>query len=292
MTSEVIEPSAPGRRRLPWWAWLLILLASGVVIAIPALVILGMLSYVGHSVSETSPDQPFIQGALQQPQADAPLPCPDQCFAVGDAALLAVSSDDVSMLRIEDVLHDVAAFEPATVAEVAPAVGESWRAAGGDASCAFLPANAPYFAVGSDATSVDPISWVQTWQTGDEVMDIAAREFSSTDEASRFMLDLHNRVASCPWQDMNLPAAGGLGATLVQITPQAAIEVLSEVAAVGWVREGVPGPRWRSYVWDLQRGNLVVQVRVITDGRVLERDVAAFAEIIGARLAQLDPTPS
>ena len=60
-----------------------------------------------------------------------------------------------------------------------------------------------------------------------------------------------------------------------------------DIAAVGWVREGSPGPRWRSYVWDLQRGNLVVQVRVLTDGRILERDVAGFTELLAERMGNL-----
>jgi hypothetical protein len=102
------------------------------------------------------------------------------------------------------------------------------------------------------------------------------------------MRDLHERVAACPWQDLDTPTAGGLDSSLVQVTSQAAIDVPSEVAAVGWVREGSPGPRWRSYVWDLQRGNLVVQVRVLTDGRILEQQVATFAELLAERLGHLE----
>jgi hypothetical protein len=56
------------------------------------------------------------------------------------------------------------------------------------------------------------------------------------------------------------------------------------------VREGSPGVRWRSYVWNLQRGNLVVQVRVLTDGRVLDQDVAVFAELQADRLSKLRPS--
>jgi hypothetical protein len=124
------------------------------------------------------------------------------------------------------------------------------------------------------------------------MMDIAARTFPTTEDASAFMRDLYKRVAACPWQDLKTPAAGGLDTSLVQITAQAAIDVPNEVAAVGWVREGSPGPRWRSYVWDLQRGNLVVQVRVLTDGRILEQHVATFAELIAERLGDLQvPTP-
>jgi hypothetical protein len=99
-------------------------------------------------------------------------------------------------------------------------------------------------------------------------------------------------VAACPWQDLKVPSAGGLDTSLIQITAQAAIDVPNDVAAVGWVREGSPGPRWRSYVWDLQRGNLVVQVRVLTDGSVLEENVATFTELVAARLGELQPSTS
>src|SRR5690606_29735912 len=95
------------------------------------------------------------------------------------------------------------------------------------------------------------------------------------------------RVAACPWQDLNTPAAAGLDTTLVQITAQAAVAVPDDIAAVGWVPEGSPGPRGRSYVWDLQRGAGVVQVRVLTDGRLLERDVAGFTELLAERMGNL-----
>jgi hypothetical protein len=94
-----------------------------------------------------------------------------------------------------------------------------------------------------------------------------------------------------PWLDLDIPSAGGLDTTLVQIAPQAAIDVPEEIAAVWWIREGTPGPRWRSYVWDLQRGNLVVQVRVLTDGRARESDVARFAERVAERLGDLATNP-
>ena len=74
--------------------------------------------------------------------------CPELCFDVDAAALLAVSAEDVSKLSIKDELYSVGEFEPSTVAEVAPRVGEQWLAVGGDEECAFIIANAPYFAAG------------------------------------------------------------------------------------------------------------------------------------------------
>lgn len=286
MSASIMEPRPAKKRGLPWWGWSLIALASVTILALP---VLGVWAYIGHSLAETSPDQPFIEGPEQDPEAKEPLECPEQCFGVDAAASVAVSADDMSALSIADESHGVGAFESATVASVAPDAREQWLALGGDEECSFLPANAPYFASGSDSASEDPISWVQTWETGSEMMDIAARAFATTDEASAFMHDLHERVSSCPWQDLKTPAASGLDSTLVQVTPQAAIDVPSDVAAVGWVREGSPGPRWRSYVWDLQRGNLVVQVRVLTDGRILEEDVAEFAELAAKRLNGIEP---
>lgn len=284
MSETVAPPPQSTRRGLPWWAWTLISVAALGLLAIPVAGVIGFAAYFDHSVRETSPDQPFIEGAAQQPDATTPLLCPEACFALDAAMMLAVSAADLSGLAIRDERHGVGAFEPSTVVAVAPAAGEQWLAAGGDPECAFLPTNAPYFAVGPDSESPDPISWVQTWVTDDEVMDLAARQFATTDEATAFMRELHDRVAACPWQDMDVPASGGLDSNLVQITAQAAIDVPGDVAAVGWVREGTPGPRWRSYVWDLQRGNLVVQVPVLTDGRILEQDVAVFAEMLGDRM--------
>ncbi|GAA1764002.1 hypothetical protein [Agromyces humatus] len=287
MSEIIVEPSPAKRRGLRWWAWALIALAVVVVLSVP---VLGMFAYIGHSLSETSPDQPFIDGSPQQPDAKAPLACPQRCFELDAAARIAISAEDVAQLSIQDERYGVGALEPSTVAAVAPAAGEQWLALGGDEECAFLPANAPFIAAGPGSASADPISWVQTWETDDEVVDIAARAFSTTEEASAFMRDLHERVAACPWQDLDIPTAGGLDSSLVQITSQAAIDVPNEVAAVGWVREGSPGPRWRSYVWDLQRGNLVVQVRVLTDGRILEQQVATFAELLAGRLGHLEAT--
>jgi hypothetical protein len=284
----------PAKRGLPWWGWSLIAGSAVVVLAVVGFIVvmvIGFASYVTHSLEETSPDQAFIEGPPQQPIALVPVQCPDECLELDDATDLAVSAADLSVLSIEDEVYGVGALEPVTVAEVAPEVGASWLEIGGDEQCSFVLSNAPYFAVGPDSASADPILWVQTWETDFEMTDIAAREFPKTAEATAFMRDLHSRVAACPWQDLDVPSAGGLDTTLVQITAQAAIGVPEEVAAVGWVREGTPGPRWRSYVWDLQRGNLVVQVRVLTDGRILEEDVAEYAELIAGRLGELPTSP-
>ena len=203
-----------------------------------------------------------------------------------------MAARDVAQLSIVDEAYGVGDLESSTVAEAASSGGEQWLAMGGDAECSFIPTNAPYFPVGPDSASADPISWVQVWETDDEVMDISGRQFPTTEDASEFMHDLHSRVAACPLQDLKVPSAGGLDTSLIQITAQAAIDVPNDVAAVGWVREGNPGPRWRSYVWDLQRGNLVVQVRVLTDGSVLEENVAMFTELVAARLGELQPSTS
>jgi hypothetical protein len=284
-----VAPTPAKRRGLPWWGWTLI--AAGVVLVIGFVVlpVLGIIAYVNHSLRETSPDQPFIEGAPQRPDAVSPLECPEQCFDIDSASLVAVSAAEVARLSITDEVNAVGELEPSTVSAVAPDVGDYWLELGGDAECAFIPVNAPYIAVGPDSTSEDPVRWVQTWETGYEMTDLAARIFPTTEDASAFMRDIHDRVTACPWQDTNVPVAGGLDTSLVQITAQAAIEVPSEVAAVGWVREGEPGPRWRSYVWDLQRGNLVIQVRVLTDGTIVEQEVAAYAELVAERLGELEP---
>lgn len=290
MSDSSVITDQPKKRGLPWWVWTLIAgsgVAVLVVVGFFAMMVIGFTAYVSHSIAETSPDQAFVEGAAQQPTARSPLVCPDQCFEVDDSNLLAVSAADLLALSIDEEVHGVGAFEPSTVAEIAPEVGDDWLSVGGDGQCSFVLANAPYIAVGPDSNSTDSINWVQTWKTDAEMTDIAARVFATTDDATAFMRDLHERVASCPWQDLNTPSAGGLDTTLVQITAQAAIDVPEDVAAVGWVREGTPGPRWRSYVWDLQRANLVVQVRVLTDGRILEQDVAEYAELVATRLGQL-----
>jgi len=286
MSETTATPKPRMRLGLGWW----VLIAVGVLAVLSFLAVagLGIFAFVNHSLRETSPDQPFIEGSPQQPDAESPLICPKQCFDITAATLLAVTAEDVAQLSINDEVPDVSGLS--TVADVAPAVGEQWLELGGDEECAFIPVNAPYISVGPDSTSPDPVSWVQAWETDAEMTDIAGRVFPSTEEASAFMRDLHDRVTACPWQDMNLPTAGGADTYLVEITPQAAIDVPDEVAAVGWVREGTPGPRWRSYVWDLQRGNLVVQVRVLTDGRILEQDVATYTEILADRLSGLQPT--
>ncbi|MCS5496558.1 hypothetical protein NY547_04805 [Cnuibacter physcomitrellae] len=276
----------PSNRGLPWWMWTLVVLA---IAGFVALMVRGVSAYVHHSVAETSPEQQLLEGPTQQPDAIAPLQCPESCLDLSASARLGVSADDVVPLSIDDDRYGAGDLESATVADVAQAVGEEWLAVGGEAQCSFVPTNAPYFPTGPDSTSTDPISWVQVWQTGDEVMDISSRQFPSTEDASAFLHDLHTRVAACPSQDLNVPSAGGLDSSLVQITAQSAIEVPDDVAAVGWVREGAPGPRWRSYVWDLQRGNLIVQVRVLTDGRVLEQDVATFTHLVAVRLSDLEP---
>jgi hypothetical protein len=290
--TQITVPEASKRRGIPWWAWTLIALAAAAVLGFIALMVLGFAAYVNHGLAETSPDQPFLEGPAQRPDANSPLLCSDRCFDIGAAVRLEVTARDLAQLSIDDEVYGVGDLESSTVAETASSGGEQWLAMGGDAECSFIPSNAPFFPVGPDSASADPISWVQVWETDDEVMDTSSRQFPTTDDASAFMHDLHSRVAACPWQDLKVPSAGGLDTSLIQITAQAAIDVPNDVAAVGWVREGNPGPRWRSYVWDLQRGNLVVRVRMLTDGRILEQDAATFVELVAARLGELQPSTS
>ena len=40
---------------------------------VPVAGVMGFLAYFDHSARETSPDQPFIEGAAQQPDATTPI---------------------------------------------------------------------------------------------------------------------------------------------------------------------------------------------------------------------------
>jgi len=259
--------------------------AVGVILL--TLFVAGFLAYVRHSLAETSPDQPFLSGAPQNPDALRPLVCGEPCFGVDTAYGMAVTRGDISMLAVTDLVNDVGESAPRAVAETDPGAVAGWIDMGGTSECAFIPSSAPYIAAEPDASSRDMLVWMQTWTAGNEVMDLSARVFTTSEDASAFMHDVHARVAGCPWVNTNIPTQAGLDTVLVQVTAQAAIDVPDEVAAVGWVREGQPGDAWRSYVWDLQRGNLVVQARVITDGRVTEPQVAEFSEGLAQRLTSL-----
>ena len=152
-------PGATSRRGSRWWAWVLIAGATVVGIAVP---VLGLAVYVSHSLAETSPDQPLMEGEKQRPTASTPLVCPPQCFGLDAADQLAVTTADLSPLPITDEQFGVGEIEPSTVAEAAPEVGEPWVDVGGDPTCSFLIANAPYLPDGEGATATDPIGWVQT----------------------------------------------------------------------------------------------------------------------------------
>ncbi|MBO9627608.1 MAG: hypothetical protein J7484_14705 [Microbacterium sp.] len=282
------------RRGLAWWGWLLIGLGAAAVLAVIAYIALigiGLSAYVNHSIAETSPDQPFLIGDPQDPVATAPLSCPSGCFDTTAFDEMAVDAADVAPLGPLEETDAPGSIDPGTVAQLVELTAETWTKQGGDAECAFVPSNAPYIAARTapDADSTDPLVWVQVWRSEAEVLDISGRVFPSSDNAEGYLQDLHERVAACPWQDMEgVPAPGG-DTSLVQITAQAAIPVPDDVAAVGWTREGTPGARWRAYVWDLQRGNVVLRVRVLTDGRILEQQVADFAATMAARLAAVEP---
>lgn len=82
MSETIGEPRPAKGRGLRWWAWTLIALAGVVVLTVPVLGVVGLFAYVEHSVNETSPDQPFLKGAAQQPDAESPLPASSPTDAV------------------------------------------------------------------------------------------------------------------------------------------------------------------------------------------------------------------
>ncbi|CAN5338309.1 hypothetical protein BH09ACT5_BH09ACT5_20470 [soil metagenome] len=284
------EAVPPRRRR-----WLIPTIVAGAILLFGSACAGAVLAAVWvFSVVRIPPveQQPVAPGAAGSPVAEEPLECAGQCFTPDSLSGTVASENTFAQFGVGDYTFPVGTYDPATAGSLYREVAATWDSYGGTPDeCVFALGNAPYAPAldESEADSTDPVYFMGTHEDPDRLnlIDQSVRVFPDSSSATQYMTALAASIAAC--SDITIgPERDRQTAT---ITPAAAIPTPASVAAVGWVREGTPGPRWRAYVEDIQYGNLVVRVRFLTDGSINEYRFRYFAEDRAYQLSALPPAP-
>jgi len=158
-------------------------------------------------------------------------------------------------------------------------------------SCFFAPTNSPLSGAPDDAlaTSTDPVLFIGTHEDPARMntLDQSMRVFSDSASASEYLAGLATAVDDCREVTIGPPAER----YTASVDPEAQLALPDSVAGVGWARTGDPGPRWRAYVVDLQRGNVVVRTRLLTDGSTSESAFRGWVEGYSLILSSVQPAP-
>jgi len=261
-----------------------------VVLGLIALAIIGVTAFLTARFGPLAPDQPLIAGSAGPPVAAAPLECPGACFNNSSVAGTIAPYDAFAALDVLDNTYPWGTYDPTTAGELFRGAVPGWtNSEGTPDECFFAPGNSPLAASldTGDPKSEDPIHFLGTTENSDRTtsIDQSARVFVDSASAETYMTEEANQIAHC-----DLITIGTSGEVYsAEITPEPAIDVPESVAAIGWVRTGDPGPRWRAYVIDVQYGNLIVRNRMLTDGTNTEAEFRTFVESVAAQLPQLEP---
>jgi hypothetical protein len=236
------------------------------------------------------PSAALATGNPGSPTAAKPLECPASCFTAAANQQLIPNYPVLTALGFSQDLYPPGTYDPTTAGALYRASIAGWRANTGTPDvCFFSPANSPINSSIDDADGQlsDIVTFVGTWsdKAQDGFVDVSSRLFPDTASATAYLTDLSNNIQNCHRVEFG-PDSNRL---VVTVQPAAALAVPDSEAAVGWVRLGLGNNRSRAYVMDIQRGNLVARVRVVTqDGTTTEAKFRSFAMTFAqTQLAQI-----
>lgn len=283
-------PPPPPRRP----AWLIPVIAGAVVLVlgIGALVVGAVVFFTTVSrtaagndpVTVAGPPAPPATGDPGSPVAADPLDCVG-CFTPRDAARLRLAPLVYLDLGLD---YDDGAPYSTTVGEELDLSVDGWQDVGGDpAECFFAFPQSPiaHTPDGRTAEGDDDHLHYPSWhfdETETYWLTEGVRLFDDSDAATAYMAGLETAVDGC--DTYSLPDNGWIA----RLEAAPALDLPASVAAYGWVETGGYN---RYYVFDLQRGNLVLRVALGSDGvGPTEAEFRAFAESYADLLGQLEPT--
>jgi hypothetical protein len=284
-----VPPIAARRRRK--WVLPVVLSAVGLmVVGFIGLSIFGFVMYISHGI-EGAGGEHLVEGEPGPIVAESPLDCPGTCFVGEDLQPLVISEDVAEEFGTptNEVVFDDREVVPVTV--IHEDTVEFWIERNGDPDeCFFAVQNAPLaFGVSETVELDDRVHYLSILHDEESlsIVDQSVRIFPDSASAVAYLAGLSADIKACTFF-----ATGELpNDNHAYVSPAPAIELPESVAAVGWVRLGDrPGPFSRNYVIDLQRGNIVVRIRMATDGSITEMDYRALVEQIAIELGGLPPT--
>ena len=274
------DTPAPRRRWLPW------VIIGGVLVVLVALAMLVSVA-VGIVQSRLAPDQPLLTGEQASGIAAQPLECSGSCFDSEDIPSTQIGLEDVAEFGIDATPFPWGTYDSITAGALKRQSLANWTGSdSGPDSCFFVPTNAP-LSFSDNEESEDLIDWTGTLANAEKsnALDQSVRFFADSTTASEYLVELRSHVEDCD----SVSTGSGRNFYSADVSPAPELDLPDSVTGIGWIRTGDPGLRWRSYVVDLQRGNLVVRTRLLTDGSIREAEFRQLVEDLAVQLEEIEP---
>ena len=211
---------------------------------------------------------PLATGNPGPSTATIPLECPQECFTTKALDSVLMGSFTYGALGVPQEGESPAEEWATTTAddEFLGSVGYWKDEAFSPDECFFSAMWAPVSdpVDGRPKSLDDTVRYHADWYSESEYSTLShtSRLFTSTEAASEHMASLLGQVQQCSGYSTEEEWS-------VAVTPMPALDLPNSVAAVGWVEADDYGSR--TYVADLQRGNLVIRIRLYTDSEITEQ---------------------
>lgn len=264
-------------------------LVTGIVIGAVALTerITESLEELTPSVFPGEVEQPLIAGEPGSPLAEDPTECPTECFTAGHVTATIADRDHREPMGLTYTIDAWGAFLDSTVALEYESVEDTWtQGRGSPVECFFsmfsAPAVLPFGTAPPEST--DTIHYTGTYGDKDQwsILSQSVRVFPDSSQAVGHMVALDEQISGCPTYGIH----NGGSSWSADLTAAPALELPASVAAVGWVESSEYG---RFYVFDVQRGNMVVRTTLNTSIAVSEEQFRTFIGTLADELAAVEP---
>ncbi|MCU1439800.1 MAG: hypothetical protein JWP85_797 [Rhodoglobus sp.] len=284
-------PTKPGSRRRT--ALIVTAIVVGSVAVLGGLVagVIAVASTVGETVNALAgppvTTEPPLTGEPGSPQAQELTACPDPCFGGDDVRYTIAHKQEFIALGLTETVAPWGTYDVSTVQAEYGYAATAWEQAEATPEKCFVVFTAVPMAIpfgDRPDVSPDPIHFTGSRQDSEyfNAMESSVRIFRDTASASAHMAAVDELVAECSHYD----AGTGAGYWTADVTMAPAVDVPTDVAAVGWVEVS---PFGRYYSFDVQRANLVVRTTLSTPGDISEEQFRTYIEHLAAQVGGLDP---
>lgn len=264
----------------------LIAIVVGATILLSGIVVLTVSAaqLLTTTVTNATTGPPLVEGEPGQPLAVDPLDCEGQCFTAASVGGATSRLQAFRDLGVPTIIDSWGSWESSDAATEYETVAFDWRRSDVEPEeCFFTYFGTPVTAdLGEDPkpNDLDLIEFTGTQGSadGDTTLWQSVRVFDTSDSAVAHMSALSKQTQRCgEYSGPEVPATS--------VTAAAAIAVPDSVAAIGWTESSMMS---RYYVYDVQRGNLVVRSILSTwGGQASEEDFRSFVEELASDIGTL-----
>jgi hypothetical protein len=251
--------------------WIVGLSIAAAVLAILAAIAAGgiaLYSTIAGTFGSYVEPEPLLEGEAGNPVPIEATDCDDPCFGEGHQWEAKLEASDFEKLGTGVVLDPSGTYLDSSPVEQYEQTVDYWVSSGlGPDQCVFTATETPLaLTLNSRPTDDDPIYWLTSFESesGASTAVRSMRVFDTAAAAQKHFTDLHGLIAACT--SYGYEGIGPDWAT--EVTPMPALDVPSNVAAIGWT-ETTDG-LGRYYVVETLRSNAVVRLLVWTDNSISE----------------------